>query len=98
MTLSRPRQLRGAVIPFSGTVGERAANRLTHAWEQFPNPLTYSPLTARLVEQLTQEEAMKLAKPEKETLPKCSKCGCWGADLDASWKCGEAPRYAETRV
>ena len=97
MTFPRPRQIRGDVIPFNGTDGERAANKLTHAWEQVPNPITFIPIPARVVERVTQEEALELAKPS-ETVGKCSKCGCWFNDYDASWKCGEAPRYTETIV
>jgi hypothetical protein len=96
MTFPRPRQIKGEVVRFNGTDGERAANKLTHAWEQVPNPCQYIPITARQAEQLTREEALKLAKPS-ETVGKCSKCGCWFNDPDASWKCGEAPRYTETK-
>jgi len=97
MTLRTPRQIAGHVIPFIGTAAQRAENQLSHAWEQVPNPFTSMPLPARVVESLCQEEAMEMARPHKETLPKCSQCGCWGADRAAFWKCGEAPRYTETK-
>lgn len=98
MTLRTPRQIAGQVIPFNGTTAQRAENRLSHAWEQVPNPVTSMPLPARVVERLTHEEATAMSRPPKETLPKCSQCGCWGADLAASWKCGNAPRYTETKL
>lgn len=97
MTLRRIRQMEGDIIPFSGTDGERAANRLTHAWEQVPNPITFIPIPARVVERVTQEEALELAKPP-EKVGRCSQCGCWYNDLGAFWKCGEAPRYTETII
>lgn len=97
MTLRKPRQMAGDVIPFKGTSAQRAENRLSHAWAQVPNPIPFAPLPARVVEKLSQEEARELAKQGPETLPKCSKCGCWGAGQAASWKCGEAPRYTETK-
>jgi len=98
MTLSRLSQIAGQVIPFDGTDAQRAENRISHAWEQVPNPIKAMPLPARVVEQLTQEEALAMAKPKLDHFPKCSKCGCWGSDLAASWKCGEAPRYTETKA
>ncbi len=98
MTLRTPRQTAGHVVPFTGTAAQRAENRLSHAWEQVPNPITCVPLPARVVESLSREEAMEMARPQKETLPKCRQCGCWGADHAASWKCGEAPRYSETKM
>lgn len=98
MTFWTPRQIAGQVIPFSGTAAKRAENRISHAWEQVPNPVSSMPLPARVVEGLSQEEAMEMARPQKETVPKCSQCGCWGADLAAFWKCGEAPRYSETKM
>jgi hypothetical protein len=93
MTFYVPKQSPNPVIPFTGTNGERAENRLTHAWEQVPNPITFIPLPARVVEQHTPEEVLEMAKPPQEFLPKCRQCGCWGAGLAASWKCGEAPFY-----
>lgn len=98
MTLRRLSQIAGQVRKFDGTNGERAANRLTHAWEQVPNPIQTMPLPRSWVEQLSHEEALELAKPPMETLPKCRRCGCWGADEAAKWKCGEPPRYTETLV
>jgi len=98
MTLRIPRQLEGDVIPFDGTDAQRAENRISHAWEQVPNPVQFVPIPARWVEQLSMEEALELAKPKSDTFPKCSKCGCWGSDLAASWKCGEAPRFTETKM
>jgi hypothetical protein len=98
MTICFPKDRSNQVIPFDGTNGERAENRLSHAWEQVPNPITSIPLPARLVEQLSYDEAMEMAKPPNAFLPKCSKCGCWGAEPAASWKCGEAPRYPRGNV
>jgi len=95
MTLRMPKHFSGEVIPFDGTDGQRAENRLSHAWEQVPNPVQFVPIPARWVEQLSMEEAMKLAKPKKDTVAKCSQCGCRGGDRAASWPCGEAPRFTE---
>jgi len=96
MTLRKPRQSEGDVKPFDGTDGQRAENRLSHAWKQVPNPIKFMPIPARWVEQLSTEEALGLASPPLETLPKCERCGCWGAEDAASWPCGEAPRFTET--
>lgn len=96
MTLRFPKHHIGDAIPFDGTDGERAKNRLTHAWEQVPNPIKSMPIPKSWVEQLSREEALGLAKPPVDTLPKCSKCGCWGASEEANWECGVVPRFTET--
>ena len=98
MTLCTPRQIAGQVIPFSGTDGERAANRLSHAWEQVPNPFKFISFSARGIKRLDHEVDAELAKRSLEMLPKCSRCKCWGIDLAAWWQCGQAPRYTETKM
>ena len=97
MTLRRFRQVAGEVKPFTGTDGERAENRLSHAWKQVPNPIKAMPLPKSTVENLSKEEALELARPEKETWGKCSACGCWDNEPAASWPCGEAPRFTESK-
>ncbi len=86
-------------MPFTGTEEERIANRATHTWVDVPNPIQKVPLPASWVEQVTQEEAAYLAKPLREIVPWCSRCGTYGystAYHAADWKCGEAPRYTKT--
>lgn len=80
------------VRKFDGTRGERAANRLTHAWRQVPNPIRYVPIPASAVHTMTDAEIRKATTPALETLPRCSTCGEWGASNAADWPCGAAPR------
>jgi len=97
MTLRNFRERAGEVKPFNGTDAERAENRLSHAWVQVPNPMKAMPLPKSWVKQLSKEEAYELAKPKLETWGKCSVCGCWFNEEEASWKCGEAPRFTESK-
>lgn len=86
LTLAMPKQVAGEVIPFDGTRGERAANILSHAWEQEINP--------------TNENLWLIIykKPRPEFLSRCSQCNAV-KDIGkrAEWPCGN-PRLAETYI
>lgn len=86
MTIRLPKHLVGDVLPFNGTAGERAANILTHAWEQEENPM----------DEKTWISVFNTPRPE--FLARCSKCKAVGnMTATAEWPCGE-PRLAETVV
>jgi hypothetical protein len=86
MTIRLPKLAPGDVVEFDGTRGERAANILSHAWEQEANPTT------------EQIWLIFYKRPRPEFLSRCSRCNAV-KDLSkcADWPCGN-PRLAETYI
>ncbi len=86
MTIRLPKHAPGDIIEFDGTPGQRAANILSHAWEQETNP-TNENLWLSIYK-----------RPRPEFLSRCSQCNAV-KDIGkrAEWPCGN-PRLAETYI
>ena len=94
MTISFPSHRPGDVPPFRGAPAEKAANRLSHAWER-KSELLPSAVQLRFPQSWLDELTAEGEDINEQPVHEWGECKVCGAEDDkdmADWPCGEAPR------